>query len=308
MTRIKPNKVLFIKLGQGGKYEKSSIENDHTLRLGYGEVDHQLCVNRKWSKIHDYFTTEEKSKSFVATSHTNQIKQFYEENEFTLWITFYANKLWWCFSKPVITLLQDKTKTRPVIGKWSDKDINGNVLLFGNISEKLLKTQGFRGTICRVPEEKYALAKINNEQLEEVVEVEKAMNELRAKLTLLIKNLQWKDFEILIDLIFRQAGWQRIGDTGKTQKTLDLDLFAPVTGERAIVQIKAESDLNEFIKYQDQFATMSDYDKFFYVVHTAKNNLSSYENETETKLYLVDKVAELAISAGLVEWIIKKTS
>jgi hypothetical protein len=53
---------------------------------------------------------------------------------------------------------------------------------------------------------------------------------------------------------------------------------------------------------------MNDYDKFFYVVHTAKNNLTTYENETETKLYLVDKVAELAISAGLVEWVIKKTS
>jgi hypothetical protein len=33
-----------------------------------------------------------------------------------------------------------------------------------------------------------------------------------------------------------------------------------------------------------------------------------YENETETKLYFVDKVAELTISAALVEWVIKKTS
>ncbi len=308
MVKIRANKVLFIKLGEGGKYEKSCIENDHSLRLGYREVDHQLCIDKKWDKVRNYFITQENSKEFVATSHTNQIKQFYEEDEKTLWITFYANKLWWCFSKPEITLLPDKTKTRLVIGKWSDKDIRGNVLLSGNISGKLLKTQGFRGTICSVPEEKYAIAKINNEQLEEVVEVEKAMNELKNKLALLIKNLQWKDFETLVDLIFRQAGWQRVGDTGKTQKTLDLDLFAPVTGERAIVQIKAQSDLNEFLKYQEQFATMSDYDKFFYVVHTAKNNLFSYVNETETKLYLVEKIAELAISAGLVEWIIKKTS
>ena len=109
-------------------------------------------------------------------------------------------------------------------------------------------------------------------------------------------------------MIFRQAGWQRVGDTGKTQKTLDLELFAPVTGERSIVQIKAQSDLQEFMKYQNQFETMTDYDKFFYVVHTAKSNLKTYENESETKLYLVDKVAELSISAGLVEWIIKKTT
>ena len=308
MAKIKATKVLFIKLGEGGKYETDCIEKDQTLRLGYREVDHKLCIDQKWDKVHDYFTTEENSKTFVATSHTNQIKQFYEEEEKTLWITFYTNKLWWCFSKPVITLLADKTKTRPVINRWSDKDINGNILLAGNISGKLLKTQGFRGTICSVPEQKYALAKINCEQMKEVVEVEEAMLNLKSKLTFLIQNLQWKDFETLVDLIFRQAGWQRVGDKGKTQKTLDLELFAPVTGERGIVQIKAQSDLAQFLYYQDQFATMNDYDKFFYVVHTAKNNLQNYQNETETKLYLVDKVAELTISAGLVEWVIKKTS
>jgi hypothetical protein len=306
MTKIKANKVLFIKLGQGGKFESDCIEKSNTLRLGYRKVDHTLCLDQKWNKVYDYFTIEENSKT--PTNHVNQIKQFYEEDEKTLWITFYANKLWWCFSKAEITLLPDKTKTRPVIGKWSDKDVNGKVLLTSNISGKLLKTQGYRGTICNVGEEKYTLDKINNEQMKEVVEVEQAMFNLKTKLIFLIQNLQWKDFETLVDLIFRQAGWQRVGDTGKTQKTLDLELFAPVTGERSIVQIKAQSDLQEFMKYQNQFETMTDYDKFFYVVHTAKSNLKTYENETETKLYLVDKVAELSISAGLVEWIIKKTT
>ena len=104
MTKIKANKVLFIKLGPGGGYETDCIEKHNTLRLGYREVDHQLCINQHWDKVHDYFITEENSKTFVATSHNNQIKQFYEEDEKTLWITFYANKLWWCFSRPQITL------------------------------------------------------------------------------------------------------------------------------------------------------------------------------------------------------------
>ena len=312
MKKIKANKVLFIKLGQGGQFEKECIEKNQTLQLGYREVDHKLCVSGQWDKVHNYFTTVENSKTFVATSHTNQVKQFYEEDEKTLWITFYANKLWWCFSKPEITLLPDKTKTRPVIGKWSDKDIKENVLLAGNISGKLLKTQGFRGAICSVPEEKYALAKINCEQMKEVVEVEQAMFELKSKLILLIQNLQWKDFETLVDLIFRQAGWQRVSDLGKTQKTLDLELLAPVTGERAIVQIKAQSNLKEFLEYEEKFVPMNnDYDKFFFVLHTDKNDrIRTYEENqvTAVKIYLVDKVAELTISAGLVEWVIKKVS
>jgi hypothetical protein len=32
------------------------------------------------------------------------------------------------------------------------------------------------------------------------------------------------------------------------KKTLDLELFAPVTGEKAIVQIKAQSDLKQFLR------------------------------------------------------------
>ncbi|MEE4196567.1 MAG: hypothetical protein V2I54_02895 [Bacteroidales bacterium] len=308
MKEINPTKVLFIKLGEGGKFEKECLEKEQTLRLGYKEVNHDICINNEWDKVHKYFIEEEKARSFVATSHTNQIKQFYEEDENTLWITFYNNKLWWCFSKPEIKLLPDKTKVRPVIGEWSDKDIKGNVLLSQNISGKLLKTQGFRGTICSVPEEKYALSKINCKQLNEVKAVEKALNDLNSKLSLLIQNLQWKDFETLIDLIFRQAGWQRVSEIGKTQKTLDLELFAPVTGERAIVQIKAQSTLKEFLEYQNKFATMTEYDKFFYIVHTDKNGLYKYQNETNTNLYLVEKVSELTISSGLVEWVIKKTS
>lgn len=308
MNRIIADKVLFIKLGQGGEFETDCIVNDQTLRLGYNTVDHNLCVNGKWDLVHKYFLEEENATQGVATNHTNQIKQFYENDSRTLWLTFFKNKLWWSFSTAEITLLSDKTKTRPVIGKWSDKDINGELLISGNLSGKLLKTQGFRGTICKVPEEQYALQKINCEQLREVVEVEKATNELKDKLSILIKNLQWKDFETLIDLIFRQAGWQRVSETGKTQKTLDLELLAPVTGERAIVQIKSQSDLKQFLYYQDQFATMTDYDKFFYVVHSAKNSLTNYENETSTILYFGDKVADLTINSGLLEWVIKRTS
>ena len=53
---------------------------------------------------------------------------------------------------------------------------------------------------------------------------------------------------------------------------------------------------------------MKNYNKFYYVVHSDKGTLTDYVNETETKLYLVDKVADSTIATGLVEWVIKKTS
>ncbi|MFP9113126.1 hypothetical protein ACLI1A_04245 [Flavobacterium sp. RHBU_3] len=306
---IKPTKVLFIKLGEGGKYEKDCIENSQTLRLGYQESNHETCMANDWDSLHNYFQQLGHSKG-VSTSHTNQIRQFYTEDEKTLWVTFYANKLWWCFSNPIITQFTDGSKSRPVIGKWSDEDIFGNKLLASNISGKLLKTQGFRGTICKIVEHEYALQKINRKQSKDVLDVEDAITKLKEKLANLIQKLQWKDFETLIDLIFRQAGWQRVSDKGKTQKTLDLELFAPVTSERSIVQIKSQSDLREYMKYKEDFVPMSDYHRFFFVVHTASRSLINYKDDGDTNvhLYLLDEITELTISSGLTEWVIKKSS
>jgi len=307
MKKINANNILFIKLGEKGVFAKDCIENNY-LRLSYTGVDHNFCMNNQWELVSNYFLNEESSKLQVATSHTNQIRKFYNEGEKTLWITFHLNKLWWCYSKPEIKLHSDKTKTRPVIGKWSDKDLHGNVLLLGNINGKLLKTQGFRGTICTVEANEYTVRKINNEELKEVIDVKEVVDDLRVKLSHLIQDLQWKDFETLIDLIFRQAGWNLVGERGKTQKTLDLELLAPVTGQKAIVQIKSQSDLKEFLDYQNNFELMSEYDEFFYVVHSPKKDLKEYQNTTKTKFWFVDKISEMTISSGLIDWLINKVS
>lgn len=94
----------------------------------------------------------------------------------------------------------------------------------------------------------------------------------------------------------------------KNPKTLDLELLAPVTGERSIVQIKSESSLNEFLNYQNTFASMNEYNKFFFVVNKATSDLINYEDDSDTIIYFGDKIAELTISSGLVDWVIKKIS
>src|SRR5205823_2994170 len=68
-----------------------------------------------------------------------QIKKFYEADEKVLWLTFYANKMWWCFSKPKIALLPDKSKTRPVIGKWHDTQIDEKTPLTIDTQRRSLK-------------------------------------------------------------------------------------------------------------------------------------------------------------------------
>lgn len=46
------------------------------------------------------------------------------------------------------------------------------------------------------------------------------------------------DFELLVELVFAQSGWQRISSSGGTQKTIDLELYLPSTKDYAFVQVK----------------------------------------------------------------------
>jgi len=311
MTRgkIHPTKVLFIKLGKGGDFTKNCIENNY-LKLDYRTVDHDLCLKRKWDEVYDHFLINENTTKSVAKSHTNQIKQFYEEDENTLWVTFHNNSLWWCFSKPEIKKDKNNLKTRPVIGKWSDTDITGKKLLFSNLSGMLTKTQGFQGTICKVNAEDYAIAKINGEQRKEAIEVENTLNTLKENLSALIKHLQWQDFEVLIDLIFRQMGWLRVSVVGKTLKDIDLELQSPITGENAVVQIKTAADKKTFDYYEAKFYEMNSFNKFFFIVSSPTPDLESYikNNDSKVKIFSMFEIAELTISSGLTEWVISKTT
>lgn len=299
-------KALFIKLGQGGEFEKKCIENN-ILKINYRDADHNLCLCGEWQKVKDSYINKHGFLVGVATFHTNQIKYFYEEEDGVLWITFYNNKLYWCFSEKEVFIQKDKTKIRKVAGKWSCKDFKNKILFIDNISGRLARVQGFRGTICSVLERDYLIKKIKGEQLPEIKEAEESFSQLKDKLIKLIEKLNPKDFEILVDLIFRNGGWQRLGVVGNTQRSIDLAIFHPITGENAVVQIKCQTDVAEFNKYKEIFTGMTDYDRFFYIAHTPQGNLEKYINDVDNlNLYFSDKIAELAVTSGLFDWILKK--
>ncbi len=309
MEPIKCSAIHYIKLGRKGEWERKCIEDEGTLQLGFGEANHQDCLNGKWDRIYQtYLQGENKKTPAVATGFVNQIKKFYQADEKVLWITFYGNKMWWSFSKPQITLLTDKSKIRPVIGRWHDTTVDEKMILTtDSLRGDLLKTQGFRGTICDVKLKEYVLNKINGKESKEIKAINDAMRELENKVAVLITMLRWQDFEILIDLIFRAAGYNRTSDLGKTQKTFDLDLISPVTGERCLVQVKSESNLQDFEEDCKEFEAMKGYDKFFYVVHSPDQSLEkAIRHQGKVKILLATDLATVVINSGLVKWLISK--
>ncbi len=312
IEKISAENVLFIKLGRGGDFEEKCIE-EKTLKLGYSEVDHELCKKGDWKKVQKIFL-EKKCSLSVATNHMNQIKQFYTADEKTLWITFHANNLWWCFSKPEITICSDGTKTRPVIGEWYNKDINGKPLSFDRLSGKLLKTQGYRGTICKVEAKDYLINKINGTPSKKLEGAMGSISDLEKTLKDLIGELSWQDFEILIDLIFRNGGWQRSSTLGDQLKTIDLDLMASLTGDKIAVQVKSSSTKKEFEQYIKKFKEFEGYRHFYYFVHQPENDLRNYTEIPEIKddvtvhLVFEEKISKMVISSGLIDWIINKSA
>ena len=175
---INPSDVYYIKLGRGGKWEHESIKENQILKFGYSKISHELCLRGEWDEI----------------------------REDVIWITFHANLLWWCFSKPEITTIERDKKIRPVIDKWRCTDINDYELRTDRLRGSLVSIQAFRGTICSVKDAEYVINKINGKTPDYVEKAHKTLRKLSNRLEEVIKHLDWKDFEILIDLIFRQAG------------------------------------------------------------------------------------------------------
>src|SRR5205814_988628 len=129
-------------------------------------------------------------------------------------------------------------KIRSVVDRWRCVDLRDQPLLMSSLSGKLLSMQGYRGTICQVRERDYLLARLNAEDRPDVARAKDALIRLHADIEAVIRSLTWRDFEILIDLIFRQAGWNRVSAVGSTIKSIDLDLISPITAERYGVQVK----------------------------------------------------------------------
>lgn len=307
--RVTASGVRFIKLGREGKWEGECIVGlSPCIRLGFRSKQHEECLAGDWEAVFHYWSGEGGKTKGKATEFTNQVKAFYTADERTLWITFYQRKLYWCFAAREVEELDDGTRRRRTLGSWSCRDLDGKELHYDRLSGALTKVQGFRGTICSVEGADYLLKRLNCELLPEVARADACLRKLEDALPALIRKLGWKDFELLCDLIFTQAGWQRLSAVGTTQKTIDLELRSPVSGNLAAVQVKSKADLKIFRDYEARFGELTHYAEIYFAVHTPGKDLAAHEPDSRVVLLTADRLAKLVVAAGLAGWLIQKTS
>jgi len=306
-STIHPDRVRYIKLGREGSWEDECLRAG-TIRFGYGsasEVRFPLCQGGLWPELMASFINDGKDKG-TSTRFANETRQFFEDQGSVLWITFIHEKLQWGFlkPKPAERHASGHGVFREVEGGWKSTDINGEVLTKDRLSGSLTKLAAYRGTSCNVDVGDYVVRRINGHKTPEVERAIAAFKEMTGAVLGMMKLLGPKDFETLIDLVFSTSGWRRLGQVGKAQKILDLDMMLPSTGERAFVQVKTRTNQAEFDEYVSQFAALDSYDRMFFVYHTGD---ARSDNERVTVIG-PEKFAEMVVDAGLGTWLVQKVS
>lgn len=304
-TAIRPTAVRYIKLGHAGDWEHECIEKG-IIRFGFGSSTRErypLCRAARWGELTKSFIAQGKSKS-TATRFTNETKLFFEDAGSTLWITFAAEVLQWGFVTPAVPERHSDGDgvSRKIAGGWRHTDLLGEALTKDRLSGALTKLAAYRGTSCRVDVADYAVRRINGQKTPEVERAIAAAKTMNRSALELMRLLGPRDFETLVDLVFSTSGWRRLGVVGKTQKTLDIDITLPSTGERAFVQVKSKTTSAELAKYVAALDERGPYDRMFYVFHSGEATI----DDERVVVIGPEKLAELVVDAGLVGWLIRK--
>lgn len=305
MNKITPSAIKFIKLGIAGEWEQDCLSSG-TLRFDYRQTPNELCVEEKWEEVRQLWLGIRNGNEGTASRDLEQIKTFYTANESTIFITFNGGYLYWCRPVGKVRVLDDDSRERKTIDGWHNRSIGGEILSIDHLSGHLLKVQGYRGTICNVSAHDYVRRKINDELLPQVSAALRTEKTYLKSITDLCQLLTWQDFELLVDLIFSTSGWRRTGIVGRTQKTVDLELELPTTGERAFVQVKSDASLTSLREYEECFRNGSAYTRMFFIWHSG----SLTENEKFSDITLIgpNKLAKLILDSGLSRWLRKKVS
>ncbi len=303
MSTIDFADAFYIKLGRRGAWELDSIKTGK-LRLGWANQSIEDINAHRWDVIEEQLRVELEGKpTNVVTRDLNALKIIAESASHDIWITFYQAKLWWT-RLAAGTVEQDTlSKFRRTANPWSDRDVKGRLLVSNGLPGKISTLQGFRGTTCRVHYPDLLRRVLNGTRSLLATKISNHRDGLSQHLTNAIKELHWKDFETLVDLVFRAAGWVRVSVLGQHAKGYDLELREPIIGDRYIVQVKARAGMSELKATIANFSP-EDFRRVFFVVHTPAPDLvkpNGIPNHVE--IVSPQRLGELAMDAGLSKWI-----
>lgn len=305
-SHISVPRAFFIKLGAGARWADDSLR-DGLLRFGWSTIPLTDIHAGDWSRIEERLRAGTPNRG-AATRDLNGLRDLVLSTGEDVWITFHRSKLWWGRLDDTPIEEDNVSKFRRLSAPWSDKARDGTPLIATQVPGVLSAVQGYRGTICSVRAPSVLERLLNAEPSPAHKQVSEAQVALGAAVSHALKELHWKDFETLVDLVFRQAGWRRTSLLGETMKYADLELEEPVTRERYQVQVKSRADLGEFRRYAQEFAP-AEFRRLYFVVHSPTRDLERYVSASDNGAVVLLRPSELAamvVSAGLTDWLLDR--
>jgi hypothetical protein len=308
--RISDASVRYIKLGHHGRWESLCL-NEGTIYIGFGteEIDFfGTCLAGDWSAITRSLIGQDKAIG-TATNVTNQLKAFFEDRCQTLWITFSNEYLYWGFTneRPAFRDARVDGCLRTMAGGWKNVDLHGTELAKARLSGALTQLTAFRGTSCGVTNvSEYVKRRIKGDPSPEISRIEATLDELKNAALVLVRQLLPPDFELLVDLVFSGSGWRRITSVGGTQRFIDVGVQLPSTGEYALIQVKTATSQAELDEYVSQLDQSGPYRRMFYVYHSSRDQLIN--GDERVTVIGPERLTDMVIEAGLVNWVIAKVS
>lgn len=301
--RVQANRVRFIRLGEGSSWAEECLRSD-TLRVGFWLNEHfDLCTKAKWQELARAFEKHGKSKG-IATNFVTQVRAVMEDDGTTLWVTFYAGRMYWTFIDPRVepwpATHGDEgayRQTRP----WRSETIHDVPLWMTALPGWLTKTAGFLGASCDMERPNDVIQRVNGDAIPAVATADRLLGELQTSVVPLLHLMDWRDFELLVGLIFSTSGWRRQGRVGEEQETSDIEIELPSTGERAFVQIKSATSQPEFDEYRTKFGG-SAYNRMFYAYHQGE----IHNADPRITVLGPERLAKMIVEAGLVSWVLDK--
>ncbi len=304
-----PSAVRYVKLGVGGAWAPDAIEQS-IVPFGFSQVPHEHCAAGQWDSVSQQLVASGRSPG-GATSGVRELRDFYELGDDALWVTFADRHLYWCFAEPEVIPVNDPEprnwhRYRRCIGGWSRMSLSGEPLSTSSLSSALTRVAGFRQTLCTVERQDYLLRRIRGEEEPLLVKARGLRAELEAVSLEMIAGLDWRDFEIFVDLLFANGGWRRQSALASGEVDIDLLLENPVTRETAWVQVKSQCNQAVLEDYLERFRRDGSAQHFFLAVHSPAAELRA-PAEPGVHVWAGPELARAALSAGLLDWLIERT-
>lgn len=304
-----PSAVRYIKLGQGGAWSARGLA-EGIIPFGFRQIEHEACAAGDWDEVRRQLAAAGRTPTGVSQG-VRELRDFYSLGPDALWVTFADGHLYWTFAEASVVPVVDAGENDPhrfrrTIGGWSRASLIGEPLAVRSLSSSLTRVAGFRQTICTIERKAYLLRRIRGEEEPLLIEARRLGGEMESLAATMIAALDWRDFEIMVDLLFARGGWQRQSALGEGEVDIDLLLDNPSTNETAWVQIKSSASQATLDDYLDRYRRDGSAEHFYFTVHSPRGALV-LPDERGLHLWAGDRLARAAIAAGLLDWLIERT-